>query len=138
MGYRQKARYSTSYHAPPPYLVQTNLSHSSIYITSENPWTNQCSLSFKTTAVIIIHIRGQKKGKKNPHVLCIRYGFGASSSCSPSHCARVIELTWSMTLTTLAQSSLRYTSRTPFHGSRSTSSLLDAHQTAFDCTQKFI
>jgi hypothetical protein len=51
---------------------------------------------------------------------------------------QVIELTWLMMLKTLVQSSLHCTSRIPCHGSHSTRSLLDAHQTAFDWTQKFI
>lgn len=47
----------------------------------------------------------------------------------------VIELAGLMMLTRLAQSSLHCTSRRPYHGSHSTSSLPDAPQNAFDCTE---
>jgi hypothetical protein len=73
--------------------------------------------------------------KASPHS---HYGFGASASCFPPTARQycIIELTGLMMPTTLARSSLHCTSRTPCRGSHSTSSLLDAPQTAFDWTHK--
>jgi hypothetical protein len=84
---------------------------------------------------MIINIHGQKKKEGKIPMSCA-YAMALAPQVHVPR-ARVIELAWSMTLMTLARSSLHYTSRTPCHGSRSTISLLDAHQTAFDWTQKF-